>query len=101
MFIGCYFRDFLEEIGIVCNVVHEEDNNSCICLVNTGTRGYDRKERHMIRRVNYMKEYFDNEKHRSVMHWCATDDMTADILTKDLHGDCYEKHRNSLMGYDV
>ena len=101
VFIGCYFRDFLEEIGIVCDVIHHEDNNSCISLVKTGTRAYDRKERHMVRRINYMKEYFDNESHRSEMCWCSTDDMVADVLTKDLRGEIYDKHRSKLMGYNI
>ena len=98
VFIGCYFRDILEEIGIVANVVHHEDNNSCISLVSTGTQGYDRKERHMVRRINYMHRYFDDRCHRSSMEWCPTEDMVADILTKDLHGEIFETHKNRLKG---
>ena len=57
-FIGNYFRDVLDELSINCNVIHHEDNESCIALVNSGTSSYDRKERHVIRRVNYMFDYF-------------------------------------------
>ena len=96
--IGSFLRDFCEEIGIKMDVHHHEDNNSCICLIGSGTHAYDRKERHMIRRINFMHEYFGDEANRSQMIWCSTNLMTADALTKDLYGDAYEQHRSVLMG---
>ena len=98
VFLGSYFRDVLEDLGVICKVVHHEDNNSCISLVKTGTESYDRKERHMVRRINYMHTYFDDVIHRSEMSWCSTEDMVADALTKDLHGDLFRKHKDSLLG---
>ena len=52
----------------------------------------------MIRRINFMHEYFEDEANRSQMVWCPTNLMTADALTKDLYGDLYEAHRLVLMG---
>ena len=96
--IGSFIRDFCDELDIKMDVYHHEDNNSCICLVGSGTHAYDRKERHMIRRINFMHEYFEDEANRSQMVWCPTNLMTADALTKDLYGDLYEAHRLLLMG---
>jgi hypothetical protein len=101
VFMGCYFRDVLSELGLEFNVVQLQDNQSCMCLIETGTRGYDRKERHMIRRVNYMKGYVDDDAHRTTIVWCPTEEMTADALTKALHGPVYEYHKAALMGHEM
>ena len=96
--IGSFLRDFCEEIGYNMDVIHHEDNNSCIHLVESGTHAYDRKERHMIRRINFINEYLEDYSNRSQICWCSTNLMTADALTKDLYGDAYENHRSVLMG---
>lgn len=96
--IGDYFRLVLVELGIQASVVQLQDNLACISLAETGTRAYDKKERHMVRRINFMKEYFEDEANRSSLAWCPTEEMTADILTKDLHAEIFEKHKMRLLG---
>jgi len=97
--LGSYYRDVLQELGIRADVLQFQDNQSCITLCEKGTRCYDRKERHMVRRINYLKEYLDDETHRTSLLWCPTAEMTADILTKDLHGYAFALHKASLMGW--
>ena len=80
------------------DVIQHEDNDSCIQLVESGTHAYDRKERHMIRRINFINEYLEDYNDRSQISWCSTNLMTADALFKDLYGDAYESHRSVLMG---
>ena len=101
LFIGNYYRDVLEELGIDACVVQLQDNLSCISLVETGTRAYDKKERHMVRRINFLKEYVDRVSNRTSLTWCPTDEMTADALTKDLHAAPFEKHKRALLGTEV
>ena len=97
--LGSYYRDVLQELNIRANVVQHQDNQSCITLCSKGTRCYDRKERHMVRRINFLKEYLDDMSHRASLLWCPTAEMTADILTKDLHGYAFALHKASLMGW--
>jgi len=98
VFLGSYWRDVMEEVGVVCNVIHPEDNMSCIALVSTGTQAYDRKERHVVRRINFMFEYFQNPNNRSTIVYCPTDRMIADILTKPLGKELFIIFKRHLMG---
>jgi hypothetical protein len=41
LFIGNYYRDVLDELGVETVVVQLQDNLSCIRLVETGMRAYD------------------------------------------------------------
>jgi len=97
-FIGNYFRDVLEELKMVCNVIQFQDNQSCIALVDTGTSSYDRKERHVVRRINYMYDYFADPSNRSKLLYCPTLCMIADILTKPLNTELYLALKQLLMG---
>jgi len=97
--LGAYYKDVLDELGYRMNVVHHEDNQSCIALVHAGSVAYDRKDCHTIRRVNFMHDYFKYEENRSEMVWCNTKEMIADVLTKDLHGELFIDFKSKLMGW--
>jgi hypothetical protein len=99
--IGAYYRDILGEFGYKCRVIHYEDNMSCIALVDTGCVAHDKKERHMVRKINIMHEYFEKVENNAMMLWCDTAWMIADGLTKDLHGQAFEISENVLMGHPV
>jgi hypothetical protein len=101
VFMGNFYRDVLYELGVSAIVLQLQDNLSCISLVESGTRAYDKKERHMVRRINFMKEYMDDVANSSSLIWCPTTEMTADALTKDLHSDVFEKHKCALLGAAV
>ena len=93
------YQDVLDELCFRMNVVHHEDNQSCVALVSVRSVAYDGKDSHNIRRVNFMHEYFRYEENRSEMVWCNTLDMIADILTKDLHGELFTNFKAKLMGW--
>jgi len=97
-FIGSYLRDVLDELCITCTVKHHQDNESCITLVDSGTTSYDRKERHVVRRINYMHDYFRLLSNYSVLIFCPTEDMYADVLTKAYGGSLYVMMKSLLMG---
>jgi hypothetical protein len=97
-FIGSYFRDVLKELRLKVKVVYMEDNQSCIKLVESGTQAYDRKERHVVRRINYMHELFSDPENQSTLVFCGTLDMIADILTKPLGQDLFIIFKRYLMG---
>lgn len=100
-FLGKYWRDALHEIGIMADVIYMEDNESCITLVSNGTQAYDRKERHVICRINYMYEYFMLPPNKSTIVFCPTLAMIADILTKPLAVDLYMFFSRFLMGHNT
>jgi hypothetical protein len=99
--ISQYFRMILAEFGIVCRVVHYQDNMSCIALVESGCSSYDKKDRHIIRRINILNEYFNEDSNNAIMCWCETAWMVADGLSKDLHGLAFDISENILMGHVV
>ena len=100
-FLGTYWKDVLEEIGIVTEVVYMEDNQSCIVLVSTGTQAYDRKERHVVRRINYLYDHFKAPTNKSTVVFCPTLAMIADILTKALPADLFMFFSRFLMGMNT
>jgi hypothetical protein len=99
--IGAYYRDILKEFGYKCRVIHYEDNMSCIALVDTGCVAHDKKQRHMVRKINIMHEYFEDVENNAMMLWCDTAWMIADGLTKDLHGQAFEISEDVLMGHPL
>ena len=75
-----------------------EDNTSAISLVSTGTHAYDRKERHVIRRINYMYDYFSAVDNSAHLEYCATEVMIADVLTKPMGGAIFLYFARRLKG---
>jgi hypothetical protein len=99
--ISQYFRLILAEFGIICKVVQYQDNMSCIALVEAGCSSYDKKDRHIVRRINILTEHFKNDDNKATMVWCETAWMIADGLTKDLHGISFDISENILMGHVI
>ena len=99
--LGQYYKDFLDEIGISTQVVHYEDNMSCISLVETGCYSYDKKDRAIVRKINLMHEHFDTAENKAQMLYCNTDWHLGDGMTKDLHGKRFEIHEDILMGHEI
>ena len=96
--ISSFYRGVLEEIGVEVDVIHDEDYQARIGLSKTGAAGYYRREKHLIRRINFMHDYLGGGLNRSTMIWCPTTETIADVLTKDLHGDNCLEHAGKLMG---
>lgn len=101
MCIGQYYRGILAVFGIKCAVIHYQDNMSCIALVKSGCVAHDKKDRHIVRKINLMHEYFEDKENLAEMVWCDTAWMIADGLTKDLHGQGFDISENVLMGHPI
>ena len=98
-YMASYLRDVLIELGVkVQMVIHWEDNTSCLHLTKHGTREYAKKRKHIISKIYSAKEYFDDPDNDATALHCRTEEMIADILTKDLHGAIFVKHRRALHG---
>jgi hypothetical protein len=101
LYIAQYYKDILAIFNIRCNVIHYEDNMSCISLAKTGCTSFDKKDKHIIRKINLMKRHFDDESMRASLEWCDTAWMIADSLTKDMHGAGFDINENILMGHPI
>ena len=99
--IGQYYQGILKEFGTESRIIHYEDNMSCISLTSTGCHSYDKKDRHIVRKINLMYEYYQDENNKAEMVWCDTHWMICDGLTKDLHAKSFEILENVLMGHPV
>jgi hypothetical protein len=99
--IGQYFKEILVVFNVKCNVIHLEDNMSCIAMVKSGCVSWDKKDRHIVRKINLMHEHFTDPENRAVMVWCDTAWMIADGQTKDLHGPAFDISENIQMGHPI
>jgi hypothetical protein len=97
-YLGDYLRQVLLEIGIDCEVVYYQDNESALALASSGTVAYDRKRKYMITCINGIHEYLADPSNRARAVSLATGDMVSDILTKDLMGHTFRKHKATLKG---
>lgn len=84
--IAQYYRAILNALGYKATVIHYEDNMSSMSLISTGCYAYDKKDRHIVRKINYMHEYFEDKSNEATMVWCPTHLMLGDLMTKDMHG---------------
>jgi hypothetical protein len=96
-FLGDYFHQVLEELGIESTVIYMQDNDSASSLGSEGTQAYDRKRKHLIRCINSIKEYLDESG--ATVEPILTSLMVADILTKNLEGKLWVFHKKTLYGW--
>ena len=101
VYVGQYYRDVLLELGLDVEVVHYEDNKSAIALIESGVQGFDRKDRHTIRKINSMHGYFNDHKNVSYMLYCNTHWMVCDGQTKCLFGITFRLSEDIQMGHDI
>ena len=101
MDIAQYYKDVLIELGFQkVDVIHYQDNMSCISLVESGCYAYDKKDKTMVKKINYMHEYFEKSDNNAVMIWCPTHWTIADLMTKDIHGAQFKALEGVVLGYD-
>lgn len=99
--ISQYFRGVLAEFGVKCEIVQYQDNMSCIALIKAGCTSWDKRDRHIVRRINILHEHFDDMDNNAIIAWCETAWMVADGLSKDLHGIAFDISENILMGHPI
>ncbi|UYV76053.1 hypothetical protein LAZ67_13002335, partial [Cordylochernes scorpioides] len=68
------------------------DNQSAMTLMKTGQM--NRKTKHIDVRYHFLK---DQIRENVAVQFCPTKDQVADILTKPLPKETFEKHRSSLL----
>ncbi|UYV63174.1 K02A2.6-like, partial [Cordylochernes scorpioides] len=68
------------------------DNQSAMTLMKTGQM--NRKTKHIDVRYHFLK---DQIRENVAVQFCPTQDQVADILTKPLPKETFEKHRSSLL----
>ena len=101
MDLAQFYKNLMQELGYNdTRVIHYEDNMSCMSLVESGCYAYDKKARHIVLKINYMHEYFENLENNAVMIWCPTHWMIADMMTKDLHGTQFKALESITLGYE-
>ena len=92
-----HFRDLLRELNfsLLTPTVIYTDSKSMITLA-TKFSGHTRKVKHFLMRLNFLIEHVQQQD--ITFEYIASEDLTADVLTKPLVGAAFERHRDSLMG---
>jgi len=98
--IAQYYRAILGSLGYNASVIHYEDNMSSMSLISTGCYAYDKKDRHIVRKINYMHEYFEDIRNGAIMVWCPTHLMIGDLMTKDIHGSQFHDLESVTRGIE-
>ena len=91
-----WMRNILTELHItdLKSVIMSQDNKSVIMMGTEYTN--TKKSKHILTKLTYIKSMQDSSVIDIV--YLSTDDMTADVLTKALHGFFFNKHVWNMMG---
>ena len=96
--IGDYYHRVLEELGYDNEVIYMQDNDAAITLCAEGTHAHDRKRKHMIACINSVYDYLSDPSSNASLEAVITGQMHADIMTKSLVGELWERHASVLHG---
>ena len=91
-----WLRELVRELHItdLREVVVYQDNQSAITLSTTQTT--PKRSKHMLPKLTYVRSL---ELSRAVrLEYLSTTEMTADVLSKPLHGEIYYQHVDNMMG---
>jgi hypothetical protein len=91
---------FLKHQGfdIKDNILYQ-DNRSAMLLESNGRQSAGKRSRHLNIRYFFITDL--KEKKELSIHYCPTDDMVADYMTKPLHGQKFQKFRQEIMNLDL
>jgi hypothetical protein len=89
-------RRFLEAQGymITGNVLFQ-DNQSAMLLESNGRKSAGKRSRHLDIRFFFVTDH--KERGLISIEFCPTEQMTADYMTKPLHGTKFEQFRQEIM----
>jgi hypothetical protein len=89
-------RHLLEELGIhqIEKTPIHNDNKSSLSLLSQNDGDFS-NNKHFIRRLNLIKEQMKLNK--ISVHYCPTDELTPDLLTKHIGGKKFRYLRNKLL----
>ena len=87
---------FLEAQGfeVSDDIVHQ-DNKSAMSLEKNGRASAGKRSRHLDIRCFFVTDYID--KGDISLKFCPTDAMTADFMSKSLHGKKFQKFKKEIM----
>jgi hypothetical protein len=89
-------RRFLEAQGYtITDNILLQDNQSAMLLETNGRRSAGKRSRHMNIRLFFVAD--QKEKGNVSIKFCPTDQMTADYMTKPLHGQKFLQFRQEIM----
>lgn len=91
---GKWLRSLLSELGIAIDratTIHE-DNQSCIRIA--GEPRENKRMKHIDVKYNFIRESIESGEFR--LEYIPTGDLVADIMTKGLGRQLFERHRLSL-----
>ena len=93
-------KNFLEAQGInISNNIVYQDNQSVILLEKNGRASAGKRSRHLDIRYFFITDQI-NRGNMNVKY-CPTDVMTADYMTKPLHGKKFLKFKKEIMNLHV
>jgi hypothetical protein len=89
-------KRFLEAqgYGVKENLLYQ-DNKSSILLETNGRKSAGKRSRHLNIRLFFITD--QKEKGNMSIEFCPTDRMTADYMTKPLHGAKFKEFRKEIM----
>jgi hypothetical protein len=90
-----WMRNLIQEIALtpLQPIIVEQDNDSAIIMV-TDVSKY-RRSKHMLVKISYARTMVKSGK--LIILYVPTENLTADILTKPLHGSAFFKFRDVLL----
>ena len=91
-------RELIRELQItnLKEVVIQQDDKSVIMMSSESTTM--KRSKHLCTKLTYIKSMTLTGAVRQ--EYLNTDDMTADVLSKQLHGDPYYRHVINMLGLD-
>ena len=91
-----WLRNIISELQITPleQIVIYQDNQSCIQMCTNETLTGNSK--HLLSKITYVHGY--TQSSAVTLQYVPTDEMTADVLTKALHGKPFDKHVTQMMG---
>jgi hypothetical protein len=97
--MAVWIRNIITELQIseLQPITLYQDNKSNILFMTQNTK--KNKMRHVISKMAYVRRL--HVIHGLDIEYLPTEDMTADVLTKPLQGELFNKHRDNMMYYTL
>ncbi len=94
--MAVWIRNIIRDLNITPleQIVIYQDNKSAIIMVEEDSK--NKRSKHILYKIGYCRQL--HKLGALDVRYLCTGEMTADMLTKPLHGELYNKHKATLMG---